>query len=167
MLGLRVGTVSYKFALTKSVANSLSSVTQGRRQRVFCTQEPHRVLKVTSESQSHSCVDQKKDVQLESCELSFQFNSVQSLSQVHLFETPQTATSQAHLSFTNSWSLLKLMSIESVMPSNHLILCHHLLLPPSNFPGIRVFPNESALRISWPKYWSFSINISPSMNIQD
>ena len=66
------------------------------------------------------------------------------------------------LSITNSWSLLKLMSIELVMPSNHLILCHPLLLPPSIFPSIRVFSNESAFRIRWPKYWSFSFNISPS-----
>ena len=73
-----------------------------------------------------------------------------------------TATCQASLSITNSWSLLKLISIESVMPSNHLILCHPLLLPPSIFPSIRVFSNKSALHIRWPKYWSFSFNISPS-----
>ena len=73
-----------------------------------------------------------------------------------------TDCSLASLSFTNSWSLLKLMSIESVMPSNHLILCHPLLLLPSIFPSIRVFSNESGLCIRWPKYWSFSINISPS-----
>ena len=75
---------------------------------------------------------------------------------------PWTATRQDSLSFTNSQSLLKLMSIESVMPSNHLILCCPLLLLPSIFPSIRVFSNESALRIRWPKYWSFSFNISPS-----
>ena len=69
---------------------------------------------------------------------------------------------QASLSITNSWSLPKLISIESMMPSNHLILCHHLLLPPSIFPSIRVFSNESALCIKWPKYWTFSFNISPS-----
>ena len=73
-----------------------------------------------------------------------------------------TAARQASLSNTNSWSLLKLMSTESVMPSNHLILCHPLLLPPSIFPSIRVFSNESALHIRWPKYWSFSFDISPS-----
>ena len=73
-----------------------------------------------------------------------------------------TAACQASLSITNSWGLLKLMSIKSVMPSNHLILCRPLLLPPSNFPSIRVFPNESVLRIRWPKYWSFSFYISPS-----
>ena len=76
--------------------------------------------------------------------------------------TPWTAAHQASLSITNSWSLLKLMSIESVMPSNHLILCHPLLLPPSNFPSIRVFSNELVLSIRWPNYWSFSFNISPS-----
>ena len=76
--------------------------------------------------------------------------------------TPWTAARQASLSITNSQSLLKLMPIESVMPSNHLILCCPLLLPPSIFPSIRVFSNESALRIRWPKYWSFSFNISPS-----
>ena len=91
-----------------------------------------------------------------------QFSSVQLLSHVRLFVTPWTAARQASLSITNSQSLLKLMSIESVMPSNHLILCHLLLLPPSIFPSIRIFSNESALRIRWPKYWSFSFNISPS-----
>ena len=75
---------------------------------------------------------------------------------------PMTAARQASLSITNSWSLLKLTSIESVMPSNHLILCHPLLLPPSIFPSIRVFSNESVLCIRWPKSWSFSFNISPS-----
>ena len=90
------------------------------------------------------------------------FSSVQSLSLVWLFATPWTAAHQASLSITNSQSLLKLMPIESMMPCNHLILCLLLLLPPSNFPSIRVFSNESALRIRWPKYWSFSFNISPS-----
>ena len=84
------------------------------------------------------------------------------LSRVRLFETPWTAAHQGSLSITNSRSLLKLMSIESVMPSNHLILCHPLLLPPSIFPSIRVFSKESALCIGWPKYWSFSFSISPS-----
>ena len=88
--------------------------------------------------------------------------SVQSLSRVLLFATPWTAACQASLSITNSQSLPKLMSIESVMPSNHLILCCPLLLLPSIFPSIRVFSNESVLRIRWPKYWSFSFNISPS-----
>ena len=81
---------------------------------------------------------------------------------VQLFATPWTAARLASLSITNSWSLPKLMSIESVMPSNHLILCCPLLLPPSIFPSIRVFSNESALPIRWPKYWSFSFNTSPS-----
>ena len=90
------------------------------------------------------------------------FSSVQSLSRVQLFATPLTTARQASLSITNSQSLPKLMSIESVMPSNHLILCCPLLLLPSIFPSIRVFSNESALRIKWPKYWSFSFNISPS-----
>ena len=88
-------------------------------------------------------------------------SSVQSLSHVWLFATPWTAVRQASLS-TNSWSSPKPMSIESVMPSNHLILCHPLLLLPSIFPSIRVFSNESTLRIRWPKYWSLSFNISPS-----
>ena len=91
-----------------------------------------------------------------------QFSSVQSLSRVRLFVTPWTASCQAPLSITNSWSLLKLISNELVMPSNHLILCRPLLLLPSIFPNIRVFSNESALRIRWPKYWSFSFNISSS-----
>ena len=90
------------------------------------------------------------------------FSSVQLLSRIWLFVTPWTAAHQVSLSITNSWSLLKLMSTESVMPTNHLILCHPLLLLPSIFPNIRVFSNESVLCIRWPKYWSFSFNISPS-----
>ena len=93
--------------------------------------------------------------------LSF-FSSVQSLSRVWLFATPWTAARQDSLSITHSRSLLKLMYIESVMPSNHLILCLPLILPPSIFPSIRVFSNESVLRISWPKYWSFNFSICPS-----
>ena len=89
-------------------------------------------------------------------------SSVQLLSHVQLFAMLWTAACQASLSITNSQSLLKFMFIESVMPSNHFILCHPLLLPPSIFPSIRVFSNESALRIRWPKYWSFSFSISPS-----
>ena len=88
-------------------------------------------------------------------------SSVQLLRHVQLFATPLTAACQASLSITNSWSLFKLTSIELVMPSNHFILCHPLLLP-SIFPSIRVFSNESVLHIRWPKYWSFSFNISPS-----
>ena len=90
------------------------------------------------------------------------FSSVQSLSHIRLFVTPWTAARQAPLSITNSQTLPKLMSIESVMPSNHLILCHPLLLLPSIFPCIRVFSNESVLHIRWPKYWNFSFSISPS-----
>ena len=88
--------------------------------------------------------------------------SVQSLSHIQLIATPWTAACQASLPITSSSSLLKLISIESMMPSNHPILCHPLLLLPSVFPSIRVFSNESALRIRWPKYWSFSFSISPS-----
>ena len=90
------------------------------------------------------------------------FSSVQSLSRVQLFATPWTAARQASLSITNSWSSPKLMSNESVMPSNHLILCHPLLLPPSIFPSVRVFSNELALHIRWQKYWNFSFSMSPS-----
>ena len=91
-----------------------------------------------------------------------QFSSVQSLSRVPLFANPWTAVLQASLSITNSRSLLRLMSLKLVMPSNHLILCRPLLFPPSIFPSIRVFSHESVLHIRWPKYWSFSFSISPS-----
>ena len=94
--------------------------------------------------------------------ISYPSTSVRWLSRVQLFVTPWTAARQASLSITNSQSLLKLMSVESVMPSNHLILCHPLLLLPSIFPSIRVFSKESALRIRWPKYSSFNLSISPS-----
>ena len=97
--------------------------------------------------------------------LRFVVSVVQSLSHVQLFATPWTAACQAPLSFTFSWGLLKIMSIESVMPSNHLTLCFPLLLP-SIFPSIRLFSKESALCIRWPKYWSFSFSISLWMNIQ-
>ena len=90
------------------------------------------------------------------------FSSVQSLSCVQLFATPWIAARQASMSITNSWSLLKPMSIESVMPSSHLILCRHLLLLPPISPSIRVFYNESTLSMRWPKYWSFRFSISPS-----
>ena len=89
-------------------------------------------------------------------------SSVQSFSRVQFFVTPRTAARQASLSITNSWCLLKLKSIEPVMPPNHLILCRPLLLLPSIFPRIRVFSNQSVLRIRWPKYWNFSFSISPS-----
>ena len=98
-----------------------------------------------------------------SCQcVSFQFSSVQSLSCVRLFTTSWTTACQASLSITNSWSLLKLISIELVMPSNHLIPCCPLLLLLSIFPSIRVFSDKSVLCIRWPKYWSFSFNIIPS-----
>ena len=90
------------------------------------------------------------------------FYSVQSLSRVRLFATPWTVVRQASLAITNSQSLLKLISIISMMPANHLILCHPLLLPPPIFPSIRVFSNDSVLHIRWPKYWSFNFSISPS-----
>ena len=96
------------------------------------------------------------------CYMWDQFSSVQSLSRVRLFRTPWTSARQASLSITNSQSLLKLMSIELVMPYSHLILCCPLLLLPSIPPSNRVFSNESTLRMRWPKYWSFSISISPS-----
>ena len=89
-------------------------------------------------------------------------SSVQLLSRVQLFATTWTAAHQASLSITNSWSLLKLTCVESVTPSNHLVLCRPFLLLPSIFPSIRVFSNESFLRIRWPKYWSFSFSVSPS-----
>ena len=94
--------------------------------------------------------------------ISSQFSSVQSLSHVQLFTTPWTAACQASLSITHSQGLLKFKSIESVMPSNHLILCHPLLLPPSIFPSIMVFSNELVLCIRWSKYWSFNFSISSS-----
>ena len=94
--------------------------------------------------------------------VSDQIRSDQLLSCVWLFATPWITARQASLSITNSWNSLRLMSIESVMPSNHLILCCPLLLLPSIFPSIRVFPNESVLHIRWPKYWSFSFSISSS-----
>ena len=101
-------------------------------------------------------------------EFIFVFSSVQLLSHVQLFVTPWTAACQASLSITNSQSLPEFMSIRLVMPFNHLILCHPLLLPPSIFPSIRVFSNESVLCISWPKYWNFSFSVSVlPMNIQD
>ena len=91
----------------------------------------------------------------------YKLSSVQPFSRVWLFVTPWTTAHQPSLSITNSWSVLKLMSIESVMPSNHVILCHPLLLLPSIFPSIRVRSDESVLHIRWPKYWRFSFSISP------
>ena len=104
------------------------------------------------------CLKQRRIVFL----VRWQFSSVHSLSPVQLFVNPWIAAHQASLSITNSQSSLKLMSIESVMPFNHLILCHPLLLLPSILLSIRVFPNESVLHVRWPKYWNFSFSISPS-----
>ena len=109
-----------------------------------------------------NCASQSyRDLKEENVSL-VQFSSVQSLSCVWVFEILWPAARQASLSITNSWSMLKLMSIASVMPSNHLILCRPLLLLLSIFPSIRVFSNKLVLHISWPKYWSFSFSISPS-----
>ena len=99
--------------------------------------------------------------------MKFQFSSAQSLSRVQLFTTPWTTACRASLYITSSWSLLKLMSIESLMPSNHHILCCHLLLLPSIFPSIRVLSNESVLSTRWPKYWSYSFSVSPPVSAQD
>ena len=109
-----------------------------------------------------SCAGFFNFVKIESYHIFLCVSSVQSLSRVQLFETPWTAAHQASLSITNSQSLLKLMSTELMMRSSHLILCLPLLLPPSIFPSIRVFSNESILPIRWPKDWSFSFSISPS-----
>ena len=103
----------------------------------------------------------KKTMSFPTKENTLDLTTVQQLSCIRLFATPWTATLQASLSITNSLTLLKLMSIELVVPSNHLILCLPLLLPPSIIPSIRVFSNESVICIRWPKYWSFSFNISP------
>ena len=119
------------------------------------TEEPGRATVHGPQRVRHDWVT--KHTQAHVCFLS----SVQSLSCVRLFATPWTAARQASLSITNSQSLLKLMSIESVMPSSHLILCCPLLLPPSLFPSIRVFSDESVLCVRWPEYWSFSFSISP------
>ena len=111
----------------------------------------------------------EKNSFLDSCVIKLctsSFSSVQLLSRVWLIATPWTAALQASLSITSSCSLLRLMSIELVMPSNHLILCCPLLIPPSIFPSIRVISNESFLCIRWPKSWSFSFSVSPPVNIQ-
>ena len=135
-----LNTLKHKF-FVESCLLTLSKVTQGEW------------ISETFPNSSHPSKPSK---------LSVQFSSVQSLSHVQLFATPWTTAYQASLSITTSQSSPKPMSIESVMPSNHLILCHPLLLLPSIFPVMGVFSNESALRIRWPKYWSFSFNISPS-----
>ena len=127
-------------------------------QRIFLVQElnPHLFASPTLASEFFTTAPSWKPYKI------YQFSSVQSLSRVWFFATPWTTACQTSLSFTNSWSLLKIISIKSVMPSNHLILCHPLLLLPSIFPSIRVFSKESVLPIRWPKYWSFCFNIRPS-----
>ena len=110
----------------------------------------------------HKCFDLISILPFKQQKFQGQFNSVQSLDLVQLFMAPWTAAYQASLSINNYWSLLKLMSIKSVMPSNHLILCHPLLLPSSIFPSISAFSNKSVLHIRWSNYWSFSFSISPS-----
>ena len=110
----------------------------------------------------HRLLSKRIWIQILILSLTVQFSSVQSLSRVWLFATPWIAARQASLFITNFWSSLKLMSIESVMPSSYLTLCHPLLLLPLVFPSIRVFSNESTLRMRWPKYWSFSFGMSPS-----
>ena len=130
----------------------------GVSSRDFCTQKDPAVFLfslITSWSWEEQMQDKKGDKILDSV-------VIQSLSRVQLFVTPWTAAQQGSLSITNSWSLLKLMSIELVMPSNHLIRCHPLLLLPSIFPSIRVFSSESDLHIRWPKCWNFIFIISPS-----
>ena len=118
------------------------------------------VCRVSKES---DVTEQLNNSERQTCKKVIQFSSVQSLSRIRLFATPWIAARQASLSITSSRSLLKLTPIESVMPSSHLILCRSLLLLPLIPPSIRVFSNESTLRMRWPKYWSFSFNISPSI----
>ena len=122
----------------------------GQRSLVGCSPRGHKESDMTEHS-THT----REDTLYHDC-------SVQLLSCVRLFATPWTAARQVSLSITNSWSLLRLMSTELIMPSNYLIRCFPLLLPPSIFPNIRVFSNESALYIRWPKYWSFTFSSSPS-----
>ena len=137
--------------------NSHMCLTAKRYLDVFCLSLA--LLSVWNAGYSYFLTEYRKNCNLN---ISSQFNSVQSISPVWHFATPWTAARQASLSIINSQSLLKLMSIELVMPSSHLILCCPLLLLPSIFPSIRVFSNESALCIRWPNYWSFSFNISPT-----
>ena len=124
--------------------------------------EEGRVIKMESKTKENLKRSSNSEGTVSSPTTQVQFSSIQSLSHVQLFAAPWTAAHQASLSITNSQSLLKLLSIESVMPSSHLILYHPLLLLPSIFPSIRVFSKESALCIRWPKYWNFSFSISPS-----
>ena len=136
---------------------SLSSLFSGKGKKIT---HPSPFFFLFTAIRSHVSREKKRLVMTSR---SYSVSLVQSLSRVWLFATPWTAARQASLSITNSRSLLKLVSIESVMPSNHLILCHPLLLLPSIFPSTRVFSNESAPHIRWPTYWSFSFRISPSI----
>ena len=138
------------------IPNHMGKGCNGRSSTRGCSRHQH-----TLPSGSHS--EGAEKFLLVKRQLDFlNFSSVQLLSPVQFFATPCTAARQTSLSITNSPSLLKLMSIESVMPSSHLILCHPFLLPPSIFPSFRVFSSESVLLIRWPKCWSFSFSISPS-----
>ena len=134
-------------AWSAAVHGSLATHSGNLAWKIPWTEEPGRLQSIELQRVGHTCT---------------QFSSVQFSRSVVSDSPPWTAACQASLSITSSQSLPKLMSIESVMPSNHLILCHPLLLLPSIFPSIRVFPNESALSIRWPKYWSLGFSISPS-----
>ena len=125
-----------------------------------------RLKRETGKGERHTKKNTRQSDRINCGQSSVQFSSVQSLSHVWLFATPWIAAHQASLSITNSRSSLRLMSIESVMPSSHLILCRPLLLLPPIPPSIRVFSSESALHMTWPKYWSFSFSIIPSKEIQ-
>ena len=122
----------------------------------------HKIMSSFLEDTHRVFRDDVHHVRKRPCVRAYQFSSVQSLSHIQLFATSWTAAHQPSLSITNSWSLFKLMSIKLVMLSNHLILCHPLLLLPSIFPSIRVFSNGPVLHLRWPKYWSFGFSISPS-----
>ena len=122
-------------------------------------------MKTRNGSQLYGTGDFTQVITVKSLIITTGFSSVQSLSRVRLFATPWIAARQASLSITNSWSSLRLTSIESVMPSSHHILSRHLLLLPTILPSIRVFSNESTLHMRWPKYWSFSFRIIPSKEI--
>ena len=136
--------------------NKYPSSPQGSTRQITCLDPQHRMDRpIEPPPRIHDILRWSKGTLR-----SVQFSSV--LSHVRRFATPWTAACQASLSITNSWSLLKLMSIELEMPSNHFTFCHHLLLLPSIFPSIRVFSDEAVLPIRWPKYWSFSFSISPS-----
>ena len=141
-----VQSLGWKDTLEKGMATHSSILTW----RIPWTEETDGLHSMGSQRVRHDWVTNTHTKQ------NIYFSSVQSLSRVWLFATPWTAAHQASLSITNSWSLPKLMFIESVMPSNHLIFCHPLLLPPSIFPSIRVFSNKSAFHIRWIMYWNFS-----------